>query len=102
MKVSEVTLLFYTKRISLSVKPRLVYRFLRGAVYVTLKHFAETESAISEARSDRPDVTTLSEDQYIKLSSLDVVFVSVCVSCSVYTSGGVNITFFSKSPVTSV
>ena len=39
----------------------------KGAVYVTLKHFAETESVVSEARSDRPNATTLSEDQYIKL-----------------------------------
>ena len=92
MDVSDVTLLFYTKGVSLTVKPQL--QVSKGAVHVTLKHFAETESAVSEARSDRPEVTTPPEDQYIKLSSLDVMFVLACVCYSVYTSGGVNITFF--------
>lgn len=36
----------------------------------SLQRFAETGSVVSKARSGRPKVTTPSEDQYIKLSSL--------------------------------
>uniref|UniRef100_A0A3B4XIU1 Paired domain-containing protein n=1 Tax=Seriola lalandi dorsalis TaxID=1841481 RepID=A0A3B4XIU1_SERLL len=42
----------------------------KGAVHGTLKRFAESGSVVSKARSGRPKVTTPSEDQYIKLSSL--------------------------------
>uniref|UniRef100_A0A3B4XSX8 Transposase Tc1-like domain-containing protein n=1 Tax=Seriola lalandi dorsalis TaxID=1841481 RepID=A0A3B4XSX8_SERLL len=42
----------------------------KGAVHGTLKRFGETGSVVSKARSGRPKVTTPSEDQYIKLSSL--------------------------------
>uniref|UniRef100_A0A3B4V6T2 Transposase Tc1-like domain-containing protein n=1 Tax=Seriola dumerili TaxID=41447 RepID=A0A3B4V6T2_SERDU len=42
----------------------------RGTVHGTLKRSAETGSLVSKARSGRPKVTTPSEDQYIKLSSL--------------------------------
>ena len=42
----------------------------KGAVHGTLKRFAETGSVVSKARSGRPKVTTTSEDQNIKLSSL--------------------------------
>ena len=42
----------------------------KGAVHGTLKRAAETGSVASKARSGRPKVTTPSEDEYIKLSSL--------------------------------
>ena len=42
----------------------------KGAWHGVLKHLAETGSIATKARTGRPKVTTLSEDQYIKLSSL--------------------------------
>ena len=42
----------------------------KGAEHGTLKHFAETGSVISKTRSGRTKVSTPSEVQYFKLSSL--------------------------------
>lgn len=45
-------------------------KFPWGTVHNALKHFEKTTSVVCKARSRRSKVTTLLEDQYIRLCSL--------------------------------